>query len=263
MIARHLKLVSLFARLSVQEAVAYRVDFATHLFTSLAEFLSELMGLWIIFSNTRSLAGWNAWEILALLGVFRIMSGTIALLIAPNMRLIMQDVREGTLDFVLIKPVNSQFFVSVRRVVIWRLFDIVLGIGIAAVAGAKLSAAVSAGRAAMFMLLLSAGVTIIYSFWLVLATCAFWFTRINNIEMVFWNVFEAGRYPVDIYRPGVRWALTYVVPLAFLVTFPARALIGRLEAGNVAASLALAGAALAGASWFWRYGLRHYSGASA
>lgn len=260
---RYLKLLSLFARLSIQESVAYRLDFAVHLFTALGQAGAELLGLWTIFSNTRNLAGWDAWQILALLGVFRVMSGIIAMAIAPNMRLIMEDVRDGTLDFVLIKPINSQFYASVRRVVVWQAFTVLTGIAMAAVAGMKLSASVSIGRAGLFMLMLAAGGTIIYSLWLVLATMAFWFTRISNIEMVFWNVFEAGRYPVDIYRPPVRWALTYIVPLAFLTTFPARALVGKLEPANVTAALLLAALAFAGASWFWRYGLRHYSGASA
>jgi len=262
MFVRSVKLVGLFARVSVQEAVAYRLDFVTHLVTALMEAAGELIGLWTVFSNTTRLAGWNVWQILALLGVFRIMSGVIALMVAPNMRLIMQDIREGTLDFVLIKPINSQFYASIRRMVIWQGFTILTGVVMAIAAGVKLSASVSAGRAALFTLMLGAGVTIIYSFWLVLATMAFWFTRINNIEMVFWNVFEAGRYPVDIYRRPVRWALTYVVPLAFLTTFPAQALVGKLEFGNVAAAGVLAAGALAGASRFWRYGLRHYSGAS-
>jgi ABC-2 type transport system permease protein len=76
-------------------------------------------------------------------------------------------------------------------------------------------------------------------------------------------VFEAGRYPVDIYRPTIRWGLTYIVPLAFLTTYPAGALIGRVEPGNVGAAFLLAGLALTGATLFWRYGIRHYSGASA
>ncbi|GMU22410.1 MAG: hypothetical protein AMXMBFR13_24960 [Phycisphaerae bacterium] len=260
---RYLRLMMLFFRVSLQDAVAYRIDLVTNLLLAVGALVAELMALWTIFSNTQSLAGWNAWEILALLGVFRIMSGMIALMIAPNMRLIMEDIREGKLDYVLLKPVNSQFYASIRRVVVWRLVDIGIGIGMAAAAGVALSTSVSIERAVLFILMLSAGTTIIYSCWLVLATMAFWFTRISNIEMVFWNVFEAGRYPVDIYRPAVRWGLTYIVPLAFLTTYPAGALIGRVEPGNVGAAFLLAGLALTGATLFWRYGIRHYSGASA
>jgi len=115
----------------------------------------------------------------------------------------------------------------------------------------------------LFVAMLTAGIMIIYSFWLMLATMAFWFTRINNIEMVFWNVFEAGRYPVDIYRPWVRWGLTYVIPLAFLTTFPAGALVGKTGSSGIVAALALGTLSWVIASAFWRFGLSRYSGASA
>ena len=74
---------------------------------------------------------------------------------------------------------------------------------------------------------------------------------------------EAGRYPVDIYRPGVRWALTYIIPLAFLTTFPAATLLGKLQPLNVMFAVFAAAASLVGSSLFFRFGLRHYSGASA
>jgi len=260
---RYLRLMWLFIRVSIQDDAAYRIDFLTQLLMSVVQLGAELVGVWTIFSNTRSLAGWNAMEVLALLGVFRIMAGVITLFIAPNMRRIMEDIREGTLDFVLMKPINSQFYASVRRAVVWRVADIVLGIALAGLASAKLSAAWSLGGALLFAGMLMAGVTIIYSFWLVLATCAFWFTRLTNIEMVFWNVFEAGRYPVDIYRPWIRRGLTYVVPLAFLTTVPAGVLVGRADPAGVGAAVGLAAASMAVSSWFWRHGLRHYSGASA
>lgn len=260
---RYLRLILLFARVSIQDTAAYRTDFIAHMLVTLANFGAELVGLWTIFSNTRSLNGWGVFEMVALLGVFRMMSGIIGLMIAPNMRLIMDDIREGKLDFVLLKPINSQFYVSFRRVIVWRLADITLGILLVVIASAKLSAVLTAGTLAMFLVLLAAGAVIIYSFWLILATLAFWLTRVNNMEMVFWNVFEAGRYPVQIYRPVVRFTLTYVVPLAFITTFPAGALVGRTPLTDVLPAILFAAGSLAVASGFWKYGLRHYSGASA
>jgi len=260
---RYLKLIGLFARVSIQDDAAYRVDFLVHILLSVVQIAGELMGLWIIFSNTRTLAGWTTYDVLALLGVFRIMAGVIALIIAPNMRMIMSDIREGTLDYVLLKPIHGLFYASVRRVVVWRVTDILLGIGLASYACAKLSTRLSPGTILLFVGLLMAGALILYSLWLVLATCAFWFTRLSNIEMVFWNVFEAGRYPVDIYRPSVRFALTYLVPLAFLTTIPAGVLLGKAEPAGVFTALVFSIVTLAGATMFFRRGIRHYSGASA
>lgn len=260
---RHLRLILLFARVSVQDSAAYRTDFIANLLVSLFNFGAEIVGLWTIFSNTRSLNGWGIFEMVALLGVFRMMSGIIALIIAPNMRLIMDDIREGKLDYILLKPINSQFYVSFRRVVVWRLAEIVLGLLLVVVAMVKLAAVFSLAKLVLFFTMLTAGAVIIYSFWLVLATLAFWLTRVNNMEMVFWNVFEAGRYPVEIYRPMIRLGLTYVVPLAFITTFPAGALVGRTDYSGFALSLFFAAGSLLVASAFWRYGLRNYSGASA
>ncbi len=260
---RHLKLLWVFARVSVQDDVAYRIDFVAHMVMAVVQLCGELVAIWAIFSNTKSLGGWNAYEILALLGVFRIMIGVIALFIAPNMRAIMSDIREGTLDFALLKPINAQFYASVRRLVASRLADIVLGIGLIVYASRHLAVSLPPAEILAFTIMLAAGVAIIYSLWLVLATSAFWFTRLSNIEMVFWNLFEAGRYPVDIYRPWVRWGLTYLVPLAFLTTFPARALLGKTDLGNVAAAILFAAVALIGSAMFFRYGIHKYSGASA
>lgn len=260
---RSLKLIWLLARVSVQDDAAYRLDFIVRMVLSVVQLGGELIGVWVIFSNTRSLGGWGAYEFLALLGVFRVMTGVIGMVIAPNMRLMMEDIRDGKLDYAILKPISTQFLISIRRFVVWRLADIALGVGLVVVATLHMSHGLDSGIVLLFIGMIVAGITIIYSFWLVLATLAFWFTRISNIEMVFWNVFEAGRYPVDIYRPWVRHGLTYVIPLAFLTTFPAGSLVGRTAPLDVVAAFGLAGLSFAAASAFWRFGLKHYSGASA
>lgn len=260
---RYPKLFWLFLRVSIQYDAAYRVDFFVNLAQAMMQLGGELVALWTIFSNTRSLAGWNVLELLALLGVFRIMAGAIGLIIAPSMRMMMEDIRDGGLDFLVLKPASTQFLVSTRRVIIWRAMDVVLGFMVAMVASVSLGRTFPAAAVLQFLVMIACGLTIIYSFWLALATLAFWLTRISNIEMVFWNVFEAGRYPVDIYRTPIRLGLTYIIPLAFLTTFPAEVLLGRPGSLGVITAVLVAGLSLTAASSFFRFGLRCYSGASA
>jgi ABC-2 type transport system permease protein len=224
---------------------------------------AELVGLWTIFHNTDSIAGWNKYQVLALLGVFRIMVGVIGMAIGPNMRRLMEDVRQGTLDYVLLKPVNSQFYVSARSIVIWRSADILIGLAVALYASTVQTGGVRWTDLLLFVLLLLAGTVIIYSFWLVLASLSFWFTRISNIEMVFWNLFEAGRYPIQIYRRWIRLALTFLIPLAFLTTFPSSALVGKLGASSLPIAMLFATIAFVSATLFWRHAVSRYSGASA
>jgi ABC-2 type transport system permease protein len=107
------------------------------------------------------------------------------------------------------------------------------------------------------------GSAIVYSFWLILATMAFWFIRIENILMIFWSMYTAGRWPVGIYPGWLRWTLTLIVPVAFAVTVPAQAISGRLEPETLLGGISLAIALLTLSRWFWKQGLKHYSGASA
>ncbi|MFO0974690.1 MAG: ABC-2 family transporter protein [Phycisphaerae bacterium] len=230
---------------------------------ALVHVAAELMGLWVLFSNTRSLNGWTVWQTVALLGVFRVMVASIRLFIAPNMRQTMEDIRNGTLDFVLLRPVATLFLASFRRVVMVELFDVLLGLSMTSVAVVKLRGTISVAGLASFVLLVCAGVLICYAIWLSLATLSFWFTRVANIEMIFWNLFEVGRYPVDIYPPMMRRLLTYVIPVAFITTVPAQAACQPIAPLKLLFGLAVGSALLAAAARFWRYGLRHYSGASA
>jgi ABC-2 type transport system permease protein len=175
----------------------------------------------------------------------------------------MEDVRQGTLDYTLTKPADAQLLVSISEFRVWRLVDVALGAAVLGVALVRLAPGLGPARALAFGVALLAGVAIVYGFWIVLATCAFWFVRIENIMMIFWSMYTAGRWPVGLYPGWLRWTLTLVVPVAFAVTVPAEAVAGRLDAATLAGAVALALALLAASRAFWKAGLRHYSGASA
>jgi ABC-2 type transport system permease protein len=107
------------------------------------------------------------------------------------------------------------------------------------------------------------GSIILYSFWLMLSTVSFWFIRIDNILMIFHSMYDAARWPISIYPGWMQAMLTFLVPVAFAVTVPAGALVGRLPLHWLVGTIVLAALLLALSRWFWKVGLRHYSGASA
>jgi ABC-2 type transport system permease protein len=141
--------------------------------------------------------------------------------------------------------------------------DIGLGLVVLLVAVIRIGATVSLWSALSFVLMLMAGAVIIYSFWLMLATFTFWFVKIDNILVIFQSMYEAGRWPVSIYPAWLRVILTFLVPVAFAVTIPAEAAVGRLTPTMLLGGLALAAGMLVVSRWFWRFGIKHYSGASA
>ncbi len=258
-----LRLMAVFFRIGAMNEMAYRANFWIQTFESLMGLGTTLAVVAVVFNQTDELGGWRAPELVALVGVYFLVLGAINLVIAPSLQRFMEDVRQGTLDFTLTKPADAQLLVSISEFRIWKLLDVVLGAGVLILALQQLSAGVGLARAVSFGVALLAGAAIVYSFWLMLATLSFWFIRIENILMIFWSMYTAGRWPVGIYPPWLRWMLTLVVPIAFAVTVPAEAISGRVDASSLVGALALAAVLLTLSRWFWNRGLQHYSGASA
>jgi ABC-2 type transport system permease protein len=259
----YLRLLAAFFWASVMSELAYRVNFVWQLFQSLLSLGIALGGLAVIFSYTEVLGGWRPDEILALVGVYFLVGGLIGLVVQPAMEQFIESVRDGTLDFTLTKPEDAQLTTSIKRIEIWKLIDIVLGLAVLVYALIRLGENVGVWQAGAFVLMLIAGGIIVYSFFLILATLSFWLVRVENILMIFQSMYEAGRWPISLYPGWLRYGLTFVIPVAFATTVPAEALTGRLTWQTLLIAVAVAALLFAASRAFWRVGLRRYSGASA
>jgi len=252
-----------FWRTNIYGETAYRVNFFIQLFQSLLNLGMTLGGLAIIFNYTSLLGGWQPNEVLALVGVYFLISGVIGLLIRPGMEDLIESVRDGTLDFDLTKPADAQVLVSLQRIDIFEFQDILMGAGVLIYALVRQGAVVGPIQAFEFLLMLVTGGVVIYGFFMILATLSFWFIRVENILEIFRSMYEAGRWPVSLYPGWLRYGLTFIVPVAFATTIPAEAVTGRLTWQTLLLSVGLALFMLVTSRIFWKIGLKHYSGASA
>lgn len=257
------KLPFLYLRLGALNELQYRVNFFLQLFQSFIALGVGLVGLALVFEHTTDLQGWTRPELLAVMGVHILMGGVIRAAIQPNMERLMGDVQEGTLDFALTRPVDSQLIVSVREFRIWQVVDVIMGAIVLGWAVVEMQRGIGLRQALAFSAALLMGAMMVYSFWLILTTGAFWVVRMHQIVELFQGIYAAGRYPVGIYPEWMRLSLTFLVPIAFAVTVPAEALTGRLNAQTLLLTLLLTAALLGFSRWFWKLGLRNYSGASA
>ncbi len=260
---RAFRLFWVFFRVGALNEVQYRANFALQILQSAIALGTGLAVLALVFNQTPSLNGWTPIELLAVMGVHTLMGGVIGTSIQPNMEKLREDIRLGTFDFVLTKPEDAQVLASVREVRIWRAVDVVVGFVVLGIAVSQLSAGIGPAQALAFAIALLLGASMIYCFWLILTTAAFWIVRIDEIHELFEGVYQSGRWPVTIYPGWLRISLTFLVPIAFAVTVPAQALTSRLTLDTLALAAAFALGLLAFTRWFWRFGLLHYSGASA
>jgi ABC-2 type transport system permease protein len=260
---RYLRLLAVFAQTELQFAFEYRVNLLLDLFEEAVIVATSLGAVLILFTHTGVINGWTLGQMIVLLGVYYIIQGANSVLFETSFERFMEHVRLGTLDFLLIKPANSQFLASVRHVQMAQLAQMVLGLVMIGVGIAQVGEGVGAIEVLAFAVMLACGLGLVYCLLLVLSTLAFWFVRVENLLVIFWSFIDAGRFPVDVYPGWLRITLSTVVPIGIAVTLPAQAIAGRLDALGFVSMLG--GTALVWwfAGWFWRQGLRNYSGASA
>jgi ABC-2 type transport system permease protein len=260
---RTLKLALLYLRLGALNELQYRANFFVAAFQSLLSVAVGLIVLALVYSHTSQLNGWTESELLVILGVQILLGGVVHSTIQPNMQRLADEVRDGKLDFTLTKPEDAQALVSLREVQIWRGVDIVSGAVIVVVGGTRIGQGVSPGRVLAFLALLALGALLLYCFWLILATGAFWIVNMWFLAELFEGLYQTGRWPIGIYPGWLRYSMTYLVPIGFAVTVPAQALTNRLHWTTVVVAVCFGAALTAFTRWFWRFGLRRYSGASA
>jgi ABC-2 type transport system permease protein len=253
----------LFLRVGIMNELQYRVNFFIHLFQSLLSLGTGLVVLALVFSYTAELNGWSRPQLLAVLGVQILMGGVIRTVIQPNMTQLMEEVRDGKLDYPLTKPEDAQVLVSVRRVRIWHAVDVVSGGIVLGVGLSSLTESIGLIDALAFAVAILLGGLMLYCFWLIVSCVSFWVVRMWEAIELFEGLFQTGRWPVGIYPLWLRVGLTYLVPIAFAVTVPAEAVTSRLHASTLLGASAFAVVLFAFTRWLWKRGLRRYSGASA
>jgi ABC-2 type transport system permease protein len=252
-----------YLKVGILNELQYRINFFLQVLQSFIALGTGLIGLWLVFDHTNELNGWTRPELLAVMGVHILMGGVIQAAIQPNMQLLMEDIRQGTLDFALTKPVDAQAIVSVRQFRLWSMTDVLMGLIILGAAIYEIQREIGIAQALSFVAALIMGALMIYCFWLMVTSSAFWIIRVEQIVELFQGLYAAGRWPVGIYPPWLRAGLTFLVPVAFAVTVPAEALVGRLTNTTLLGAALLTAALLVAARIVWRLGLRSYSGASA
>src|SRR5215218_10534993 len=219
----------LFFKVGSLNELQYRTNFFIQLLQSAVSVGVALVVLNVVYAHTPELNGWSEPELLVVLGIQILLGGVISTAIQPNMQRLMEEVRDGKLDFALTKPEDAQLLASVRDVRIWRAVDVIGGAAVLAVGIGRLEESFGVGDALAFAALLLVGALLLYCFWLVLATGAFWIVHMWFLSELFEGVYQTGRWPIGIYPGWLRYSMTYLVPIGFAITVPAEAVTSRLE----------------------------------
>jgi ABC-2 type transport system permease protein len=257
---RHFKLIKLFWTTTIAAALEYRLNFLFAAISSLGGLIGSLFGLSLFYRNSYQFAGWNWEQSLLLVGVFTFLEGIATTFLAGSLGKIYKHVEQGTLDFILLKPVSSQFWLSTHSLSIWGIPDILFGLSVILYAGSKLGLGPMNYLAGILPIV--SAIMILYSIWFMMSATSIWFTKIYNLTEVLKGLLEAGRFPLAAYPSAYQFFFTFIIPIGFITTVPAEAILNRVSSGTSIVSLLIASLLFIISNRFWIFALKFYTSAS-
>jgi ABC-2 type transport system permease protein len=259
---RHLRLWRRFLSQAIVRETHYRAHFVTTLVVGLVQLGLALVPILLLYGYTDDIRGWSRAEVITLVGLYQIVTGLLAAFVAPNLMRMTAYITSGELDGVLVRPVSSQFYLTLRWINVAELGNVASGVLILAFGLIRSGAGPNPLEILQAVLLTACGTVLLATAWCAMTFTAFWLQSVNPIAFLYNNLLESGRYPLAFFPNAVRAFLTFAFPVAFASTFPAQALRGDLGWLPVAEGLGLTVIAVALVRAQWRYGLRSYSSAS-
>jgi len=258
---RYARLLRLQVRASLLLGLQYRVDFMLDGLTGFFWTASAILPLVVVFQSRPTIAGWTFGEALMVTGWFTFLEGILEGAVNPSLSEVVEHIRKGTFDFVLLKPADAQFLVSTARLQPWRATNVLTAVLLFAWGFHLLGRMPAPGAGAAAAVAMAAAIAVLYSLKTLAVSAAFFVVRVDNLAHLFDAVFDAARWPAPIFRGIVRIVFTFVIPLALMTTYPAQALLGTLPARTLAFAIAGAVGALLVSRAVWTAAIAHYTSA--
>jgi ABC-2 type transport system permease protein len=259
---RYLRLFFVQLRASLQVTMQYRAEFFVGIFMALFYVFWNLVPMLVLWTQRPSIAGWTLEEALLVTAWFTFLRAILDGAVQPSLQAVVEHIRTGTLDFVLLKPADAQFLVSTAKFEVMNIVDTLAALGVAAWALVKLHYLPGPLQIIVALALTVAGAALLYALAILAIAAAFYVVRLDNLIYLFNSVFDAGRWPASVFRGVWRVLFTFVIPLALMTTYPALALLGRLSATTALRALIGAAAFVAMARLTWLRAIGHYRSAS-
>jgi ABC-2 type transport system permease protein len=263
---RYLRVFAACARFSLATEMSFRANFLVKLVVEALWFSILIAFCDLVFRRTQAVAGWDFHRYLFFIGCHYALAGVIETFFLENCTEFAELVRTGDLDLYLLRPIDEQFLITIRRIDWSAAPNILMGAFVMAFALAAIGWHFDAGLLAAFLVLFACGVAMTYSFLVLLCSLSVWMVRNQSLLEMWWLFTTLMRYPREVFQGG--WAtpfgrfFTYIVPVMLVVSVPADTMVRTLQPQFVALTAASAVLLLVASRYFFRHALKSYRSAS-
>lgn len=257
---KYLKIWSLLTINSFSTALFSRLGAILFLLGKILRFLFFLGFLIVLVSQTKVLAGYTTYQVIFFFLTFNLIDSLAQLFFREVYRFRPKVVR-GDFDLDLVKPFNPLFKALAGGADPLDLFMLLPYLGTLLFVANKLSIN-SALFIFLFLGLLFNSFLIATGFHILVLSLGILTTEVDHSIMIYRDLTQMGRIPIDIYQQPVRAILTFIVPVGIMMTFPAKALMGLLSVSGVIVSFIFGLGFFFFSLFIWRYSLTQYASAS-
>ncbi|MDE3084216.1 MAG: ABC-2 family transporter protein [Verrucomicrobiota bacterium] len=257
----YLRLWLACARYSVVRTMMFRFDF---LMWSLVEFFwmgVNLLLIGVLYRHTASIAGWNEYEMLLLVGTSMLIQRLLMGFFWSNLFEMSRNIRTGHFDFFLAQPGSPLFTASTRKLDPDGLLNMFVALGVIIYAAHHLGLHFTPGGNALYALLVLCGLAIHYSALLIVCSLSFWIIGTQTADGYF-SLFEFSRLPREAFRGLAKVVFVYALPVVVVSYAPARTLLYGFQPGYALWLIGAAAVWFAFAVFIFNRGLRRYASAS-
>lgn len=212
-----------------------------------------------LFTKTQFLAGYSLYQTLFFYLTFNLIDTTTQLFFREVYRF-RPMVVSGDFDLVLVKPISPLFRALAGGADPLDLFMLIPYIGALIYIGSTLH--VDVWRGGLYIILIANALVIAAGFHILVLALAILTTEIDHAIMIYRDLTNMGRMPVDIYHEPLRSLITFVIPVGVMMTFPAKALMGVLSPAFTVISLVFGLLFILVCHRLWQYALSRYASAS-
>ncbi len=279
--ASYLGVFATFARNSLVRNMMFRANFLIECVSSVTWTMMNLGFYLLIFRYTSSIGkdtGWGEWEFFAFLATTMLINSLVQAFFMPNCEEISELIRTGGLDFALLKPIDTQFLISLEKIDWSSLANFLAGLVLLIVSLIHMTSrpeqplVVTPLMLALYVFYVFCGVAILYSLMISLSATSIWLGQNRSLYDFWFYITNFSRYPMEIYQgpwgTPLRIACTFIVPVLIVVNVPAQ-IIARPVAPDhttvwplAAFALVATAGSLAFSRWVFLASLRSYRSAS-
>ena len=252
-----------FFRNTLSRDMEFKMNFILEFFIDFIYYGSLFFFFKVILQYQNSFGEFNQDAIIIFLILLYIIDSLYVFFLGGNVFEVNNKVRTGDLDFILTKPINSQFFISFRYVNSYAL----ISLSILSILLFKLIYTYHGNQILFsnyFFCFLSVilGVVIFYSIEFIIACLAFWFRNFSYAGWLAGELIKYSRRPDSIYKNWFRKILLSILPMAMIVSIPARMLLFGLNSKLLLLQFLIAIIFFYGSILIWNKGLIRYESAS-